>query len=173
MKKLLSIFLALFFITPLSLAKDDSVTIAVYDFTGNKIFEKIVSQKEAIKIEKDLLQGRFHELGIKFDFGIGNYIISYGKGKVYIPFSKERSFLRLMLRPIFFNYEKGITFVKFGANYFWKGKSIGDFGLMLRRQSGMMLGFIGLHVKISHKLKPDTHIFIGNCFFMATWDKIL
>ena len=111
---------------------------------------------------------------IKFDFGFNNYLISYGKGKVYIPFSKERSFLRLMLRPIFFNYyEGGFTAVKFGANYFWKGKGIGDYGVMLGRQCGFMLGFYGLHIKIAWKLRADTHLFIGGSILIVGKDRLL
>lgn len=163
------------FLIPISMANPESekAIVQVYDFKGDKIIEKEVTYERAKEIEKDILNGDLGMLGIKFDLGFSNYLVSYGRGKVYIPFSKERSFFRLMLRPIFFNYEKGFTFVKFGANYIWKGKSIGDYGMMLRSQCGMMLGFYGVHIKISWKLRPDTHIFVGGNLLLVGNDKIL
>ncbi|HEC82584.1 MAG TPA: hypothetical protein ENI53_01700 [Thermoplasmatales archaeon] len=174
-KKIVSLFMVALFLIPISLvnAEKDKATVEIFDFRGNKIMEKEVSYEKAKEIEKEILNGDFGMLGIKFDFGFSNYLISYGRGKVYIPFSKERCFLRFMLRPIFFNYEKGFTIVKFGANYLWKGKSLGDYGMMFRSQCGMMLGFYGLHIKISWKLRPDTHIFVGGNLLLVGKDKIL
>ncbi|RLF52335.1 MAG: hypothetical protein DRN11_01310 [Thermoplasmata archaeon] len=173
MKKILSLLVVALLAMPLSIAKEDKAVVEVCDALGNKIMVKHVELTKAKEIEKELMHGNLRILGIKFDYGIANLIISYGKGKVYIPFSKERSFIRLMLRPIFFNYEEGFTIVKFGANYFWKGKSIGDFGLMLRKHQGVMIGFLGIHIRIRYKLQPDTHIFIGGCWLILGRDKLL
>ena len=102
------------------------------------------------------------------------YIVSYGRGKVYIPLHRDGSFLRFFLRPIFFQYEKGITFAKFGANYAWdRCKTFGDYGIMIRSQRGIMIGFVGLHIKIGHKLTPDTHIFIGGSWITVGNDLFL
>ncbi len=157
-------------------ADDGKLTMDVYDFFGNKIEEKEISISLLHSIIQRLANGdedAINDLGIKWDFGFSNWIVSYGKGKVYIPLSRERSFLWILLRPIFFNYQEGFTFVKFGANYVWKGKSIGDYGLMLRNQAGIMMGFVGLHIRIRHPLQPDIHIFIGSTLLLAGKDKIL
>jgi len=152
--------------------QDEKVEVEITDFMGNVLLKKEMSTRQAEKLEKEILNGKF-SCGIKFDFGFNNYIISYGKGKVYIPLSKERSFMRLMLRPIIFNYEKGFTITKFGANYAWKGAKIGDYGTMLGRQSGVMLGFYGIHIRIRHALRPDTHIFVGGSMAIIGWNKLL
>lgn len=174
MKKLIALFICLsFLILPIVSPMPVKNKMEVFDTFGNKLMEKEISEKEAKEIEEDLKNGDIEKLCIKFDFIAPTLIVSYGKGKVYIPFHRDRCFLRLFLRPIFFNYENGFTIVKFGANYFWKGKSIGDYGCMIRNQFGMMLGFFGLHIKISYKLKPDTHIFIGSAWIIFGWDKFL
>lgn len=98
----------------------------------------------------------------EWGWGILNYVISYGKGEIYIPLKSDRSFLRLLLRPIFFKYNIGFTMTKFGATYIWdRSNVVGNMGFMLGRQRGFMVGFIGLHVRIPHKLNPDSHLFIG------------
>jgi hypothetical protein len=174
--RIVALFAALLFLMPVAMfsnASEEKAKVEIFDFYGNKIGEKEMSTDEIKSFKKDILDGNFCVAGLKFDFGFGNYIISYGKGKVYIPFSRERSFIRLMLRPIFFHYEKGFTLVKFGANYIWRGKSIGDYGMMFRNQYGMMLGFLGVHIRIRHKLQPDTHIFVGNALLIAGKDKLL
>ncbi len=172
-KKFMALFVLALFVLPLSIAEEEKATIEISDFLTGKVVKRVVSENEAMDIEKDLMEGKTDSLGIKFDFFAPNIIMSYGKGKVYIPFHRSRSFLRLVLFPIFFNYEKGITVVKFGANYLWRGKSIGDYGFMLGRQCGMMLGFAGVHIKISYKLRPDTHIFIGVNWFTVGNDRFL
>ncbi len=177
MKKLVALFVLVLFLpiaTPANFNTSLTATkIEVFDAFGNKIMEKEVTYEEAEKIQEDLLKGNVTKLGLKFDFIAPTLLISYGRGKVYIPLHRDRTFFRLFLRPVFFNYEEGFTFVKFGANYIWKGKSLGDYGLMLRNQFGMMLGFFGLHIKIPYKLKPDMHIFIGSAWIMVGWDKFL
>ena len=152
---------------------NEKYTMEIYDMYGNKIEERKISLAMLHSLEEKIKKGELDDLGIKWDFGFSNWIISYGKGKVYIPLSRERSFFRLLFRPIFFDYQEGFTMVKFGANYFWKGKSMGDYGIMLRNQQGMMLGFFGIHIRIRHPLQPDTHIFIGTNLLMIGRDKIL
>jgi len=174
MRKIIAIFAVVLFLAPLSMANEEKATVEIFDSMGNKLMESKMSYDKVKSLEMDILNGDIEKLGIKFDFGFANYIISYGRGKVYIPFSKERSFLRLMLRPIFFNYyDGGFTIVKFGANYLWKGKSIGDYGFMLRKHCGVMFGFYGLHIKIAWHLRPDTHIFIGGNIAMVGYDRLL
>lgn len=141
---------------------------------------------EAAAAERDLatdnMDRAMARLGISFDFGFSNLIFSYGKGEVYVPFARdcallspENGFLfRFIFRPIFFNYHSGgMTMVKFGANYFWKGKTIRDFGFMLGDQAGMMMGFYGTHVKIPWHLRPDTHIFFGGNLLTVGYNKFL
>jgi len=157
-------------------AREEKCTMEIYDFLGNRIGEREISISMLHSIMERLASGdekALDDLGIKWDFGFSNWIISYGKGKVYIPLSRERSFLWIILRPIFFNYQEGFTLVKFGANYIWKGKSVGDYGIMLRNQAGCMIGFVGLHIRIRHALEPDTHIFIGSTLLLAGRDRIL
>ena len=157
-------------------ADEEKCTMEIYDVFGNKIEEREVSASLLRSLEERLARGDesvIKDMGVKWDFGFSNWIISYGKGKVYIPLSRERSFLRFLLRPIFFEYQKGFTLVKFGANYAWKGKSVGDYGMMLRNQAGVMVGFVGLHIRIRHPLEPDTHLFIGTTLLLAGRDKIL
>ncbi len=95
-------------------------------------------------------------------WGIFNYVISYGRGEIFVPLKLDRSFLRLFLRPIFFNYNLGFTVAKLGATYIWDSEcTIGNVGLMLGRQRGFMIRFVGIHVRIPHQLIPDSHLFIG------------
>jgi len=152
--------------------------VEIYDSFGNKITEKFISEREAQKIEREIMNG--NEKAIlslipkRMDFGVMTYVISYGRGKVYIPMHRAHSFLRFFIRPIFFKYERGITFVKFGANYRWdRCKTFGDYGYMVRNQFGVMIGFVGLHIRIPHKLTPDTHIFVGGSFAMLGKDLFL
>ena len=165
MKKITAVLIISMFFVPASLA-EKSVDVEIFNAINEKVKEVKVSYKDAEKIER----GDLSPLGIKHDFGFSNYILSFGGGKVFIPFSKERSFLRLILRPILFHYSKGFTITKFGANYLWKGKSIYDYGIMCGNQFGMMLGFVGLHIKISWKLREDTHIFVGSSIFFIGYD---
>ncbi|MCD6222260.1 MAG: hypothetical protein J7K12_01055 [Thermoplasmata archaeon] len=183
MKKVLAIFVVLSLVVPyMAIANAENEAkekIEVYDSFGNKIAEKIVTEEKAKEIEQELTEGKadaaiMHLLPKRMDFGVLTYVVSYGKGKVYIPLHRDRSFLRLFIRPIFFKYEKGFTFVKFGANYRWdRCKTFGDYGFMVRKQRGVMIGFIGLHIKIGHKLNPDTHIFVGGSFVMIGNDLLL
>ncbi len=175
MKRIFVAIVALLLLLPAIPIKgqEERVRIEITDFMGNVLLKKEMSNSEAEKLEKEILNGNFVLCGIKFDFGFNNYMISYGKGKVFIPLSRERSFIRLMLRPIFFNYERGFTITKFGANYAWKGVKAGDYGAMLGRQSGVMLGFYGVHIRIRHALKPDTHIFVGGSIAIIGWNKLL
>jgi len=100
--------------------------------------------------------------GKTWGWGIFNYVISYGRGEIFIPLKSDRSFFRMMLRPILFKYNFGVTIAKFGTNYMWDSRNtIGNIGWMLGRQRGFTAGFIGLHIRIPHPLHPDSHIFIG------------
>jgi len=184
MRKLISLFLVGLLVIPYftiaNASGEPKEKVVVYDSFGNKIMEKMMSASDVEKMEKDLQNGKIdpqllHLLPRKrMDFGFLTYVISYGRGKVYIPLHRDRSFLRFFLRPIFFKYERGITIAKFGANYVWdRCKTVGDYGFMIRRQRGVMVGFIGLHIKISHKLDPDTHIFIGGSMLMIGNDLFL
>ena len=184
MKKIIVLFVVFSLMLPLpymavNAQHNNKDIMEVYDSFGNKIMEKKIDEQKATEIENELQQGKvdpalLHLLPKRMDFGVLTYVVSYGKGKVYIPFHRDRSFLRLFLRPIFFKYEKGFTIVKFGANYRWdRLKSFGDYGIMLRHQRGVMIGFIGLHIKIRHRLNPDTHIFIGGSWAMMGNDLFL
>lgn len=166
MKKIAVILIISLFFAPACMG--NSVDVEVFNPFNEKIKEMKISYEEAEKIEK----GDLSALGIKHDFGFSNYIISVGGGKVFIPFSRERSFFRLLLRPILFHYSKGFTITKFGANYLWKGKNMGDYGLMLGNQFGIMVGFFGLHIKIAWKLREDTHIFVGSSILFIGYDKV-
>lgn len=180
LNKLFSIFAVAILISVVmpSNATESKEKITIYDSYGNKIMEKVVSESQADKIEKSLLSGDatfLHKyLPRKFDFGIMSYIFSYGEGKVFIPFHKDRSFIRLFLRPIFFQYEKGVTITKLGANYAWdRCKKIGDYGIMMHRQRGILIGFVGVHVKITHYLRPDSHFLIGASFITIGNDLLM
>ena len=97
-------------------------------------------------------------------WGILTSIISYGSGKVHIPLKMgDRGSMRPILRPIFWHYpQKGITSVRFGATYSWPGAATWGYrGWMTGPQSGVMVGFIGIHIKLSHKLRPDNHLLMG------------
>lgn len=175
MKRFVVLLIAIMFLFPIlanASAKEEKVFVEV-DFQGKKLLSKEMSPEDAQKLEEKILRGDVASLGIKFDIGMLNYIVSYGKGKIWMPLHTDRSFLRMVIFPIFFNYEKGLTLMKFGGSYFWKGKSIRDFGIMTGKQCGIIFGFMGLHVKISHKLRPDTHIFIGGSAFTIGWDRFL
>lgn len=145
-----------------------------------------LTAEKAAAVERDLanddVDSAMERLGISFDIGFSNLIFSYGKGDVYIPMARdcallspENGFLfRFVFRPIFFNYHSGgMTMVKFGANYFWKGKTVRDFGFMLGDQAGMMMGFYGTHVKIPWRLRPDTHLFVGGNLLTVGYNKFL
>ena len=184
MRKIIVLFVVLSLLVPsiafTSNAKTSKESIEIYDSFGNKIMEKKIDVQKVAEIEKDLQNGKVDPALLnlmpfkRFDFGMLTYVISYGRGKVYIPFHKDRSFLRFFLRPIFFKYERGFTIAKFGANYMWdRCKSFGDYGVMIRSQRGIMIGFIGLHIKIRHRLNPDTHIFIGGSIAMIGNDLFL
>ena len=180
MKRIVSLFLVMSLMVPYFAMAEPSggkERIEIYDSFGNKIMEKIVSEREAQEIERELMNGNekvlLHLLP-KMDFGVMTYVISYGRGKVYIPLHRDNTFLRFFIRPIFFKYERGVTIVKFGANYVWdRCKTVGDYGYMVRNQFGVMIGFVGLHIKIPHKLNPDTHIFVGGSFAMLGNDLFL
>ncbi|GEM_PF-6959771 len=97
-------------------------------------------------------------------WGILTSIMSYGSGKVYIPFKLgDRGSIRPILRSIFWHYpSKGVTSVRLGATYSWPGeKTWGYRGWMSGPQSGVMMGFMGIHIKLPHKLRPDNHFLMG------------
>ena len=176
--KLFTILLSCLLVFPLSNLSSsndlDECTIEVYNCFGMKLFENKIDELSLLQLETEILNGNFSSLGLKWDFGFASYIISYGKGKVYIPLKNERTFFRFFLRPIIFNYYGGgFTLIKLGANYVWKGKTIGDFGFMTMDQWGMMLGFFGLHVRIRWLVRPETHIFVGSSLMIAGYDKML
>ena len=175
-------------ITPAS-ADDDTtmVEIETIDFSTGKTIKYTLTRAKAEELERAAAEGNAEQiarvLGISFDIGFTNLVFSYGKGNVYVPIaardkafmSPERSFLfKIVLRPIFFNYYAGgFTFVKFGANYFWKGPAFWDFGYLLGDQTGMLLGFIGTHIRIPWLLRPDTHIFMGGCLMTIGYNKFM
>jgi len=136
-------------------------------FNSNNNIDKKMNETLSILENAAILPENFdsHFLSMlrkEWGWGILNYVISYGKGEIYIPLKSDRSFLRLLLRPIFFKYNMGFTMTKFGATYIWDRSNVmGNIGFMLGRQRGFMVGFIGLHIRISHKLNPDSHLFIG------------
>ncbi len=195
MKKLLVLFAIGIFVAPALLttapaAADDSSQIAAeietISPTGIRSHTLMLDADTAAAVERDIANdnmGRaMARLGISFDIGFSNLIFSYGKGDVYVPMARdcallspENSFIfRFVLRPIFFNYHSGgMTMVKFGANYFWKGQTVRDFGFMLGDQTGMMMGFYGTHVKIPWRLRPDTHIFVGGNLLTVGYNKFL
>jgi len=105
--------------------------------------------------------------GKTWSWGVFNYIISYGRGETFVPLKSDRSFVRMMFRPIFFNYNAGITIAKFGTNYMWdSGSTFGNIGWMFGRQRGFTVGFIGIHIRIPHALHPDSHLFIGTTLIL-------
>ena len=196
MKKLLVLFAIGIFVSPALFitapaAADDSPEVITAEIErisplGTKVSTITLNAEEAAAVERDIanddIDNAMARLGISFDFGFSNLIFSYGKGDVYIPvardcglLSPENGFLfRFVFRPIFFNYQSGgITMVKFGANYLWKGQTFRDFGFMLGDQAGMMLGFYGTHIKIPWLLRPDTHIFIGGNLLTVGYNKFL
>lgn len=196
MKKLLVLFAIGIFVAPALLttapaAADDSpdmVTAEIEHISplGAQVRTITLNADEAAAVEQDIandnIDSAMARLGINFDFGFSNLIFSYGKGDVYIPMARDCGLLspengfifRFVFRPIFFNYHAGgITMVKFGANYFWKGQTFRDFGFMLGDQAGMMMGFYGTHIKIPWLLRPDTHIFIGGNLLTVGYNKFL
>ncbi len=109
-------------------------------------------------------------------WGILTSIMSYGSGKVYIPFKvADRGSIRPILKPIFWHYpNKGITSVRLGATYSWPGeKTIGYRGWLNGPQSGVMMGFMGIHIKLSHKLRPDTHFLMGKTLSIKGYQRSL
>jgi len=175
-------------VTPAS-ADDDTTMMEVetIDFSTGKTIKHEITRAQADELERAAAEGNAEQvlqlLGISFDIGFTNLVFSYGRGNVYVPMaardgafmSPERSFIfRIILRPIFFNYHAGgFTFVKFGANYIWKGPAFLDFGYLLGDQMGMMLGFIGTHIRIPWILRPDTHIFMGGCLMTVGYNKFM
>jgi len=173
----------------------EMVECSISDIAGTKIQKKSLSAEEAremenkiagildsdrmpaniseviervIEVLKDygILPDRFM-FGKTWGWGVFNYIISYGRGEIYIPLKSDRSFVRMMLRPILFNYNAGVTVAKFGTNYMWDSRNtVGNIGWMLGRQRGFTVGFIGVHVRIPHALHPDSHLFIGTTLIL-------
>ncbi|MFO8133607.1 MAG: hypothetical protein R6U10_06745 [Thermoplasmatota archaeon] len=196
MKKLLvllaiGILVAPALLTTAPAAADDSpekVTAEIEQISPTGVITRTVTldADEAAAVERDIandnVDSAMARLGINFDIGFSNLIFSYGKGEVYVPLARdcallspENGFLfRFIFRPIFFNYHSGgVTMVKFGANYFWKGRTVRDFGFMLGDQAGMMLGFYGTHIRIPWLLRPDTHIFVGGNLMTVGYNKFL
>lgn len=107
-------------------------------------------------------------------WGILTSIISYGSGKVYVPFKLgDRGSIRPILRPIFWNYpSNGVTSVRLGSTYSWPGeKTWGYRGWMSGPQNGVMMGFMGIHIKLSHKLRPDNHFLMGQALSIKGYQK--
>ena len=162
------------------------VEVETVDLTTGKVITHLLTYGQAAELDRAAAAGEAAEvtrlLGISFDFGFSNLLFSYGKGDVYVPIARdcaflspERSFIfRFILRPLFFNYHNGgFTVVKFGANYFWKGPVFMDYGYMIGDQTGMMLGFYGLHIRIPWLLRPDTHILIGGSLMVVGYNKFM
>lgn len=194
MKKIIVFCLAALMAVPLTVlmnpttATDDSQTVDIetLDMATRTAITRTLTRAQAQELEKAAAEGRTGYvcdlLGISFDFGFASYVFSYGRGDVYVPLTRdcallspERSFIfRFLLRPVFFNYYAGgMTFVKFGANYLWKGPTVLDYGYMLGDQCGMMLGFYGTHIRIPWLLRPDTHIFVGGSLLTVGYNKFL
>jgi hypothetical protein len=162
------------------------VEVETIDFATGALTTRMLTREQVHVLDRAAAEGEAAEvarlMGLSFDFGFSNLLFSYGKGDVYVPvardspfLSPERTFLfRFILRPIIFNYHNGgFTAVKFGANYFWKGPVFLDYGYMLGDQIGMMLGFIGVHIRIPWLLRPDTHIFVGANLLTVGYNKFL
>ncbi len=114
-----------------------------------------------------ILPEKYTLFGKTWGWGVFNYIISYGRGDIFIPLKSDRSFFRLIFRPIFFRYNAGVTVAKFGTNYMWDSRNtVGNVGWMLGRQRGFTVGFIGIHIRIPHPLHPDSHLFIGTTLIL-------
>jgi len=129
----------------------------------SEIVERVI---EVLK-NYGILPDRYTLFGKTWGWGVFNYIVSYGRGEIFIPLKSDRSFVRMMLRPIFFNYNAGITVAKFGTNYVWDSmNTVNNIGWMLGRQRGFTVGFIGVHVRIPHALHPDSHLFIGTTLIL-------
>ena len=108
--------------------------------------------------------------------GILTSIMSYGSGKVYIPFKLgNRGSIRPIFRPMFWNYpDKGVTSVRLGATYAWpEEKTWGYRGWLSGPQSGLMRGFMGIHIKLAHKLRPDTHFLMGQTLSIRGYQNTL
>ena len=98
-------------------------------------------------------------------------LFTYGEGDIYIPDTDRgeqvNAFWGVMLRPIIYNYDSpGITWVWHAgilspAKSFW-GK--------LGRQRGVVIGFHGLCIKLSHPLSPDTHLMLGKSLLIFHQD---
>jgi hypothetical protein len=145
-------------------------------FMGERIFN-------VLKEKKILPQGcknrdMFPSLSFHREkrWGILTSVMSYGSGKVYIPFKLgERGSIRPIFRPIFWHYPiKGVTSVRLGATYSWPGeKTLGYRGWLSGPQSGVMMGFTGIHIKLSHKLRPDTHFLLGKTLSIKGYQRAL
>ncbi|HHH78012.1 MAG TPA: hypothetical protein ENL18_02215 [Thermoplasmatales archaeon] len=171
------------------------VECSISDIVGTKVQKKSLSVEEANEMERKIsgildsnrMPANISEVveriidvlrdygilqdrtifGKTWGWGVFNYIISYGRGEIYIPLKSDRSFVRIMLRPILFNYNAGITVAKFGTNYMWDSmNTVGNVGWMLGRQRGFTVGFVGIHVRIPHALHPDSHLFIGTTLIL-------
>lgn len=172
--------------------KKETIECSVSTIFGTEMEKKTLSYEDANEMESKIAQiinegvqsaniskviGRIIEVlrdygifpenrgfifGKTWGWGVFNYFISYGRGEIFIPLKSDRSFFRMMLRPILFKYTFGVTIAKFGTNYMWDNRNtIGNIGWMVGRQRGFTAGFIGLHIRIPHPLHSDSHIFIG------------
>jgi hypothetical protein len=105
-----------------------------------------------------------------------SHIFSYGHGVACIPFQKSlpfgitrQTYVGMLLRPIWWKYNSfSYTLVR---NEHLIPPRI-DFWDMIGRQSGFMIGFIGIHISIIRPLMPDTHIFIGRTLILVNKDLI-
>ena len=148
-----------------------------------KIWSRLMGERifNVLKEKKIVPQGaKSCELFPSFPFqrekrwGILTSIISYGSGKVYVPFKLgNRGSIRPILKPIFWHYpSKGVTSVRLGAAYSWPGeKTWGYRGWISGPQSGIMMGFMGIHIKLSHNLRPDTHFLMGQTLSIKGYQK--
>lgn len=145
-------------------------------FMGERIFNVLKEKKilpHGCKNRDMFLSLSFHR---EKRWGIFSSIMSYGSGKVYIPFKLgDRGSIRPIFRPIFWHYpNKGVTSVRLGATYSWPGeKTLGYRGWLSGPQSGRMMGFMGIHIKLSHKLRPDTHFLLGQTLSIKGYQKAL
>ncbi len=103
-----------------------------------------------------------------------SHIFSYGHGKACVPLQSNlplgitrQTYVGLLLRPIWWNYNIfSYTIVRSG--HLMPPRI--DFWDTLGRQSGFMIGFMGIHMSVIRPLVPDTHIFIGRTLLLVNKD---
>ena len=103
------------------------------------------------------------------DFNIR--LFTYGKGDIYIPETDDgdrlTGFWGIMIKPIIYNYaSSGVTWAWHGGLF----TPTKDFWGKLGRQRGVVIGFKGLCIKLSHSFITDTHLMIGKSLLIFHQD---